>query len=229
MDPGAEALAEVDLQPPDERTELLLLVRLQLHDLVLAGGQLLLVVGELAHKELLLAGVQLELVSDLLEQRHRVQAELSVGGDHLGGPGHDHVRQLLVVRLPILLGGPGENTKYFVNLISYPSSVNYSLGHDDQESGQVLRVQDEVLLLDDVSQAASHQTAALLLLQVLEVALQAVVGRGLGLEVRVDLANLLGDDVGDVAQRLLDGVLRDVPLETRQVRGQVIYKGWWDY
>lgn len=82
-----------------------------------------------------------------------------------------------------------------------------------------------MLLLDDVSQAASHQTAALLLLQVLEVALQAVVGRGLGLEVRVDLANLLGDDVGDVAQRLLDGVLRDVPLETRQVRGQVVYKG----
>lgn len=41
------------------------------------------------------------------------------------------------------------------------SNLN-SLGHDDQQSGQVLRVQNEVLLLDDISQAAGHQTATVI-------------------------------------------------------------------
>lgn len=81
-----------------------------------------------------------------------------------------------------------------------------------------------MLLLDDIREAAGHQTAALLLLQVLQVPLQTVVRRGLGLQVRVDLAHLLRDDVGDVAQRLLDRVLCDVPLEPGQIRGQIVCK-----
>jgi len=63
----------------------------------------------------------------------------------------------------------------------------------------------------------------LFLLHALQVALEVVVGRRLALEVRVDLAHLLADNVGDVAQGLLDGVLGHVPLEARDVRRQV---GW---
>lgn len=60
-----------------------------------------------------------------------------------------------------------------------------------------------------------------LFLEVLQIALEVVVGGRLGLEVGVDLAHLLADYVGDVAQRLLGGVLGDVPLEPRYVAGQV--------
>jgi hypothetical protein len=91
------------------------------------------------------------------------------------------------------------------------------LGNDDQQRCQVLGVEDEVLLLHQIGQVArqqaspartkleeskrtSNSNSRLLLLQVLQVALQAVVCLRLCLQVRVDLTDLLGDDVGDVAQ-----------------------------
>lgn len=60
----------------------------------------------------------------------------------------------------------------------------------------------------------------LLLLQVLQTALQIIVRRGLGLQIGIDLSHLLADDVRDVTQRLLGGILGDVPLEAREISGQ---------
>ena len=42
-----------------------------------------------------------------------------------------------------------------------------------------------------------------------------------GFQIRLDLADLLGDDVGEVLQTLLDGILGHVPPELRHVGGQV--------
>lgn len=124
-----------------------------------------------------------------------------------------------------------------------------SLRHNDQQRGQVLRVQDEVFLLHQIGQVADQQTSAerrraqtnktyqmmysrnvccnhpsdlrLLLLQILQIALQIVVGIRFGLQIGIDLAHLLRDDVGDVAQRLLDRILGHVPLEARYIRRQI--------
>ncbi len=57
MYPRGESLAEVDLEPPDERPELLLLVRRQLGQLALAGLQLCGVVHEIANHKLVLASL----------------------------------------------------------------------------------------------------------------------------------------------------------------------------
>lgn len=90
--------------------KLLLLVGNQLGDFVLAGGQLLLVVREIAHDELALSRVQLELVHDLLEQRDVEQTVFLILSDELRRTGHDHVRDLLVRGVPVVELGP-ENVK----------------------------------------------------------------------------------------------------------------------
>jgi hypothetical protein len=64
----------------------------------------------------------------------------------------------------------------------------------------------------------------LLLFQVMQAALQVVVGRGFALQVSVDLANLLADDVCNIPQRLFDGIFGHVPLKTSDVAGQITYK-----
>lgn len=63
--------------------KLLLLVGHQLSHLVLARRQLLLVVDKVTHDELTLTGVQLELLGDLLEERHIEQAIVGVLLDEL--------------------------------------------------------------------------------------------------------------------------------------------------
>lgn len=51
-----------------------------------------------------------------------------------------------------------------------------------------------------------------------------VVGR-LGLEVILNLGDLVVDGVHNASQRLLDGELCHLPLETRQVGGQIHWRG----
>lgn len=70
----------------------------------------------------------------------------------------------------------------------------------------------------------SINSLRLLLFQILQISFQIVVGSGFGLEIRVDLANLFRDDVGNVAERLLRWVLGQIPLETGDVGCQVIWQ-----
>lgn len=92
------------------------------------------------------------------------------------------------------------------------------LGNNDQQSCQILRVENEMFLLHQVSEVSCQQTSTkikllsagiskntgslsrLFLLQVLQVALQAVIRGRLSLQVGVNLTDLLRDDVGNVAQ-----------------------------
>lgn len=62
----------------------------------------------------------------------------------------------------------------------------------------------------------------LFLFQVLQASLQVVVGLWFGFEIGVDLPDLFAYDVGDIPQRLLYGILSDVPLETGYVIREVI-------
>lgn len=120
----------------------------------------------------------------------------------------------------------------------------FLLRDDDQQRCQVLGVEDEVLLLHQIGQVTGQQASAaentenlkkflrflaifhsrLLLLQILQISLQAVVSLRLCLQVRVNLPDLLRDDVGDVAKRLLDGILCHVPLEASNVLRQFRWK-----
>lgn len=96
--------------------KLLLLVRHQLGHLVLAGSQLLLVVHKVAHNELALAGMQLKLLGNLLEERHVEQAVVGVLLDELRRAGHDHVGDLLVVGQPVISHDPVREV--MINIIS---------------------------------------------------------------------------------------------------------------
>lgn len=84
---------------------MLLLVRHQLGDFVLASRHVFLVVCEVANDELLLARVQLELIDDLPEQRDVPQPEVRVLRDELRRARNDHVGELLVAGSPIVENG----------------------------------------------------------------------------------------------------------------------------
>jgi len=90
--------------------KLLLLVRHQLGHLVLAGGQLLLVVDKVTHNELALAGMELELLGHLLEEGHVEEAVVAILLDELRGAGHDHVGDLLVVGQPVIGHDPAKKS-----------------------------------------------------------------------------------------------------------------------
>ena len=78
-----------------------------------------------------------------------------------------------------------------------------------------------MFLLHQVRHVPGDQAAGLLLLNALEVGLETVVGVGLGLQVRLNLTDLLGHDIREVLQALLDGILGHVPPELCDVGGQV--------
>lgn len=82
--------------------KLLLLVGHQLGHLVLARRQLLLVVDKVTHDELALTGVQLELLGDLLEERHIEEAIVGVLLDELRRARHNHVRYFLIIGQPVV-------------------------------------------------------------------------------------------------------------------------------
>lgn len=194
MNPCAEALAEVHLQPTNEWTlkhnkdrskeipcfnspsqthKLLLLIRHQFGDFVFASSHFFLVVGEVANDKLLLTGMQFELVDDFLEERHVEESKVLVLGDELGRAWNDHVGELLTAVGPI---------------------VEQRFWNDDQQRCQVFRVEDEMFFLHQVGQVSCKQTSTettnredlrrkniksslrLFLLQVLQVSFQAVVG-----------------------------------------------------
>lgn len=173
--------------------KLLLLVRHQFGDFILASSQLFLVVCELTHNKLLLASVKLEFFDDLLEERHIEESEVRVLNDERRRSWHNHVGQLLKASVPI---------------------IEVSFGHDDEQCRQVFRIENEMLLLHKIGQISCEQASTeienrvvslshnhlslwctfisrLFLLQILQVALQAVVGARLGLKVSVDLSHLL--------------------------------------
>ena len=78
-----------------------------------------------------------------------------------------------------------------------------------------------MLLFHQVRHVPGDQAAGLLLLNALEVGLEAVVRVCLGLQVRLNLTDLLGHDIREVLEALLDGILGHVPSELRHIGGQV--------
>ena len=78
-----------------------------------------------------------------------------------------------------------------------------------------------MFLLHQVRHVPGDQAAGLLLLNALEVGLETVVGVCLGLQVRLDLTDLLGHDIREVLQALLDGILGHVPTELSHIGRQV--------
>lgn len=74
-----------------------------------------------------------------------------------------------------------------------------------------------------IAQQTTNYYLRLLLLQILKITLQIVVRGGFRLQISINLANLFGDDVRNVAQRLLRRVLGQIPLEPGDVRGQLGY------
>lgn len=65
MDPGHVAFAEVDFEPPDQWSKLLLLVGGQLVQLILASLELFRIVDKVPNHELVFSRLVLELVHDL--------------------------------------------------------------------------------------------------------------------------------------------------------------------
>lgn len=118
--------------------KLLLLVRHQFGDFILASSQLFLVVCELTHNKLLLASVKLEFFDDLLEERHIEESEVRVLNDERRRSWHNHVGQLLKASVPI---------------------VEVSLGHDDEQCCQVFRIENEMLLLHKIGQISCEQAS----------------------------------------------------------------------
>lgn len=82
--------------------KLLLLVGHQLCHLVLARRQLFLVVDKVTHDKLALTGMQLELLGDLLEERHIEEAIVGVLLDELRRARHNHVRNFLIIGQPVV-------------------------------------------------------------------------------------------------------------------------------
>jgi len=92
-------------------------------------------------------------------------------------------------------------------------SCQNSLGHDHNQSFQVLRPRNKVLLLYDIAQVPGQQASRLLLLQALQRRLDVVVDIRLALQVIVDQRHLLGNGLGNRLEWLLDRVLGIVPVE----------------
>ena len=104
MNPGGASLTKVDLQPSDQRTELVLLVLLQGLDLLVLSLHRLLVILEVSDDVLALATLHLEGVNYLLEQGDVDQDLLAILVDLLGRA-WDHVfAQGLVVDEPLFKG-----------------------------------------------------------------------------------------------------------------------------
>lgn len=62
----------------------------------------------------------------------------------------------------------------------------------------------------------------LFFLHILKIALQLVVRIGLGLQVSINLTNLLANNIRDIFQRLLNRIFSHVPLKLGDVTRQVI-------
>lgn len=82
--------------------KLLLLVRHQLGDFVLAGSQFFLVISELTNDELLFTSMELELLNNFLEQRDVVKPEVLIFCDKLRRAWDNHVSKFLVANIPII-------------------------------------------------------------------------------------------------------------------------------
>ena len=78
-----------------------------------------------------------------------------------------------------------------------------------------------MLLLHQVRHVPGDQAAGLLLFNALEVGLETVVRVCLGLQVRLNLTDLLGHDIREVLEALLDRILGHVPPELSHIGGQV--------
>ena len=78
-----------------------------------------------------------------------------------------------------------------------------------------------MLLLHQVRHVPGDQAPGLLLLNALQVGLETVVCVRLGLQVRLNLTDLLGDDIGEVLQALFDWILGHVPPKLSHIGGQV--------
>ena len=112
----------------------LLLGRPRLVELLALAAERLLVVGKLAHLELLFARLLHKLLLDLLKDGYVVERVLVILCELGGRARDDHRREALVLVEPLLL---------------------LRLGHDDQERHQKVRVGvDDVVLPHDVRQRA---------------------------------------------------------------------------
>uniref|UniRef100_A0A8D8WGB5 Uncharacterized protein n=1 Tax=Cacopsylla melanoneura TaxID=428564 RepID=A0A8D8WGB5_9HEMI len=78
MYPRTEALTKVHLEPPDQRTELFLLIGHQFGYFILTSGQLFLVVHKLTHNEFFVSGMVLKFVLNFLEEGHCVKGKVLV-------------------------------------------------------------------------------------------------------------------------------------------------------
>ena len=90
-----------------------------------------------------------------------------------------------------------------------------------QECHQVFTVQHKVLLLHQVRHVPGDQAAGLLLFNALEVGLETVVRICLRLQVRLNLTDLLGNNIREVLQTLFDWILGHVPPKLSHIGGQV--------
>ena len=111
----------------------------------------------------------LELVDHFVEERDAHQCVVSVLEHELRRPRYDHVRERLVLGVPV---------------------IDHVQRDDDEQGGQVLGVQDEVLSLDEVAEVPRHQAPGLPFLHALQARLEGVVGLSLDFQIGFDLTNL---------------------------------------
>lgn len=227
--------------------KLLLLVGDQFGNFIFTGRQFFFVVREISYDKLLFACMQFELFNDLLEERHIEQCVVAVLCDQWGRARNNHVRKFLVVCGPIICVCSAMILFDFRNIEFSLSDAKgeHLLGHNDEQSCQIFRIQDEVLLLHQIGQIACQQTSTaqskihtkldwamamqnpfrhhlrLLLFQILQIAFQIIVRLRLCFQIGINLSDLLRNDVGNVAQRLLDRVLGHIPLEMSDVRRKI--------
>ena len=97
--------------------------------------------------------------------------------DKLARPGYDHIRQLLILVVPVIDVGQRD---------------------DHQEGHQVLGIKNKMLLFNQICYVPGDQAAHLLLLNALQIGLEAVVCCSLGFQINLYLADLFGDDIYDV-------------------------------
>lgn len=152
----------------------------------------LLGIVEVTWDELLLAARRHELVHGLLEQVHVVQEVFVILLQDAGGAGHDVLGKRLVAGLEVALE---------------------RLGHRDQHRCQVLRVQDEVLGLDDVVQRSHRQVTGLLSLGSRQVGLSITVVAVCGPHVGIELERFRGDVMDQLVDRLIKLKLACLPMK----------------
>lgn len=87
-----------------------------------------------------------------------------------------------------------------------PLAANKSIPHTSRKIGK-----------------AKSNHLRLFFLQILKIALEIVVGGRLGLQISINLANLFGNDIGNISQWLFDWIFRHIPLETGNVRWKIRY------